>query len=134
MLERTIKESWTSADLEELWKRLSSLNKMNIPFYEQCQVWVHNEGAGERSEEVSVGADGCPPNEGARDQSGEAMPFGAGDYGHSFEMGKALKTLSYEDMYSRNTCCLCSDLPKLPMLTEVSSSSLSFQSFKQIER
>ena len=49
------------------------------------------------------------------------MQYGIGDYGHHFEMTKALKTLSEEDLYSRVTCSLCSDLPRHPMLTDVST-------------
>ena len=55
------------------------------------------------------------------------MRFGAGDFGHSFEMGKALKTLSEEDMYARVTCSICSDLPRVPMLTDVSAIIPSFE-------
>ena len=130
MLEQTIRESWTSADLDELRKRLSSLEKMSKPFYEQCQVWVHQrEEAEERNERASNGADGCHPIEVAGNKSGEAMPFGAGDFGRSFQFGKVLKKLSKEDMYSRNTCSLCLDLPREAVSTEVGLSSL-LPSFK----
>jgi hypothetical protein len=110
MLERTIKESWTSSDVNELLVRLKALGKSNQPFYEQCQVWVTDSeeerlAAIERGEEVP---------------DGETMRYGIGDYGHHFEMTKALKTLSEEDLYSRVTCSLCSDLPRHPMLTDVS--------------
>lgn len=57
----------------------------------------------------------------------ESMPFGLSNYGKKFEMSKALKTLSEEDLYSRVTCALCSDLPHQPMMTDVSFNfSLSF--------
>jgi hypothetical protein len=110
MLERTIKESWTFSDVNELLVRLKALGKSNQPFYEQCQVWVTDSeeerlAAIERGEEVP---------------DGETMRYGIGDYGHHFEMTKALKALSEEDLYSRVTCSLCSDLPRHPMLTDVS--------------
>ena len=109
MLERTIKESWTSSDLKELKSRLKSLGKVNVPFYEQCQVWVDKndeatEAAREKGEEL-----------------GESMPFGISKFGHEFNIDKALKTLSEKDMYSRVTCGLCSDLPRQPTMTDVSS-------------
>lgn len=116
MLERTIRESWTSSDLKELRTRLKSLGKISIPFYEQCQVWIK-----QTEEERQAARDrGEDPNEQGVEQ-GESMRFGAGDYGHSFEMGKALKTLSEEEAYSRVTCSLCSDLPRSPQVTDVSS-------------
>lgn len=114
MLERTIRESWTSSDLDELKARLKSVGKMNVPFYEQCEVWVkqteeERQAARERGED--------PDQQGV--EQGEAMRFGAGDYGHSFEMGKAIKTLSEKEMYARVTCSLCSDLPRTAVATDV---------------
>jgi hypothetical protein len=111
MLERTIRESWTIEDVKELRRRLKALGKSNQPFYEQCQVWATNneeerQAARDRGEEVP---------------DGEAMPYGQGNYGHHFEMTKALRTLNEEELYSRVTCSLCSDLPRQPMMTDVSS-------------
>ena len=114
MLEGTIKNCWTSSDLKELKTRLKSLAKTNLPFYEQCQVWItqteeEREAArarGENPNEVGVG-------------KGEGMSFGASDFGYSFNMNKALKTLSAEEMYARVTCGICSDIPRSPMLTDV---------------
>ena len=60
-------------------------------------------------------------------QIGDSMPFGISDYGHAFKIDRALKTLSEKDMYSRVTCSLCSDLPRSPMLTDVSQSLMLFQ-------
>jgi hypothetical protein len=87
MLERTIRESWTSSDVKELRIRLKALSKSKVPFYEQCQVWASKidedkQAARERGEEVPDGEDL------------EAMPFGISNYGHSFDMIQALKTLS----------------------------------------
>jgi hypothetical protein len=48
------------------------------------------------------------------------MPFGISTFGHEFNIDKALKTLSEKDMYSRVTCSLCLDLPRQPMMTDVS--------------
>jgi hypothetical protein len=67
MLERTIKEAWTSEDVSELKSRSDRLKKDGVnkrPFYEQCQIWVqHSENrrqkarveAMERGEELAEG-------------------------------------------------------------------------------
>jgi hypothetical protein len=129
MLEHTIKNCWTSLDLEELKRRLKSLGEVKVPFYEQCQVWV-TQSKEERQAATARGED--PELQGVERE--KSMRFGAGDFGHSFEMGKALKTLSEEDMYSRNTCSLCSDLPRVPMLTDVRFSLPSSESLISFER
>ncbi|KAG0646207.1 DNA repair rad5 [Hyphodiscus hymeniophilus] len=113
MLERTIKDSWTSSDLKELKRALKSIGKFNKPFYEQCEVWVTQT---EQQREAARARGEDPDQQGVA--KGEGMPFGASDFGHSFKMGKALKTLSQEDMYSRVTCALCSDIPSSPMVTD----------------
>jgi hypothetical protein len=129
MLERTIRESWTSSDLKELRARLKALGKHNVPFYEQCNVWIK-----QTEEERQAAIDGY---EDPNTACGESMPFGAGDYGHSFEMGKVLKTVSEKEAYSRVTCSLCSDLPRSPVVTDVSSAPFSpypnFYKFRRFE-
>lgn len=112
MLERTIKESWNLSDVEELRSRLNSLGKANVRFYEQCKAWV------EKSEEgkLAVAASG---KEAVVDEP-ESMPFGLGDYGYDFKMDKALSTLGEEDLYSKVTCSVCSDIPRSPKMTDVS--------------
>ena len=115
MLEKTIKECWTSSDLKELKDRLNMLAKVNVSFYKQCNVWI------EQTEEEREAATARGENfEQNGISSGEIMRFGISDFGHSFEMNKALKTLKEEDVYSRITCALCSDIPHSPMLTDVS--------------
>ena len=116
MLERTIRESWTAADVKELRTKLKSVGKMNVPFYEQCQIWIK-----QTEEERQAARDRGEDPDQIGVEKGEAMRFGAGDYGHSFEMGKAIKTLSEKEMYARVTCSRCSDLPRSAVVTDVSS-------------
>ncbi|PVH71787.1 hypothetical protein DL98DRAFT_613085 [Cadophora sp. DSE1049] len=108
MLERTIKESWTMEDVQELKTRLAKLNTANRPFYEQCKLWVetseaHRTEARERGEDV--------PDD-------EMLPFGQSSFGHTFDMDKPLGTLDEGVLYKRVTCSLCSDVPTEPMKTD----------------
>jgi len=47
------------------------------------------------------------------------LPFGQGDYGHSFSIEKALSSLSEKELFKRTTCSLCSDLPEKALKTDV---------------
>jgi hypothetical protein len=112
MLERTIKEAWTLEDVEELRARLSRLahaEKLQ-PFYEQTKVWVEQSEA-EREAAKAMGEDV---------KAGELIPFGRSDYGHSFNIDKALGTLSEQEMFDRVVCGLCQDVPLVPVKTDVS--------------
>ena len=114
MLERTIKESWTSEDVAELKSKLHRLSTNVKPFYEQCKVWVEQSEADREAVRAS-GETAAEP--------GEVMPFGRSDYGHSFVINKPLSTLSEKDLYSRVTCSRCSDIPIQPTQTSVSVKS-----------
>lgn len=106
MLEKTIKESWTYEDVNELRTRLEGIKGgLKRPFYTQCHLWV------EKSE---------AERQAARDRGEEMLPFGKGDYGHKFSFDKALSSLSDEQLFARVTCSLCSDLPASPVKTDVS--------------
>ncbi|CZS91311.1 related to protein RIS1 [Rhynchosporium graminicola] len=101
MLERTIKESWTTEDVQELEKLLNKFQTNGKPFYEQCKLWVetneaHREAARDRGEVV---------------QDDEMLPFGRSSFGHTFDMDHALQTLNETDLYERVTCSLCADIP-----------------------
>ncbi|PBP21187.1 hypothetical protein BUE80_DR007992 [Diplocarpon rosae] len=110
MLEHTIKESWTLEDLQELTLRLRKLKDApnSRPFYEQCKLWVEQSEA-RRAERRQRGE--VVPDE-------EMLPFGRSDYGHNFNMEKALKTLDEEELFKRVTCSICSDFPMEPMRTD----------------
>ena len=110
MLERTIKESWTAEDVAELNSKLTRLSANAKPFYEQCKVWVE-ESEAEREAARARGESVAEP--------GEVMPFGRSDFGRSFELDKALTTLSEKELYSRVTCSICSDVPIQPTQTSV---------------
>jgi hypothetical protein len=117
MLERTIRESWTSEDVNELRRRLNRLKVVSsLPFYEQCRLWV-SQGEEERkaSQEARDRGEDVPQTLGA-------MPFGIGNYGHAFSMDKALRTLNDKNMWERVTCAICSDIPMQPTTTDVISS------------
>ncbi|KAI9051714.1 hypothetical protein LZ554_004754 [Drepanopeziza brunnea f. sp. 'monogermtubi'] len=108
MLERTIKESWTTEDLHELQSGLGKLKNNARPFYEQCKVWVEQSEA-RRNERRDRGED--VPDD-------EMLPFGRSDYGREFNMEKVLKTLNEQELYGRVTCSICSDLPIDPTQTD----------------
>lgn len=114
MLERTIKESWTSEDLNELRRRFARLHKTNgdTPFYKQCKVWVSHSEA-DRRNQAAIEKGDKPP------EMLEVMPFGRGDYGHRFRIDKALATLKSEALYERVICAICSDFPTQPNVTDV---------------
>ncbi|KAI9649741.1 hypothetical protein NHQ30_002322 [Ciborinia camelliae] len=105
MLERTMKESWTTEDVEFLRAELRKYQISNIPFYEQCKLWVS------QSEEERAAAR-------ARGERGaEAIPFGLSEFGESFQFDKALDSLNDEELYTRITCHICSDVPNQPVIT-----------------
>ncbi|QSZ30260.1 hypothetical protein DSL72_004782 [Monilinia vaccinii-corymbosi] len=105
MLERTMKESWTTEDVELLRGELKKQGIRRIPFYEQCKLWVS------QSEEERAAAR-------ARDERGaEAIPFGLSEFGDSFIFDKALDSLNDEELYTRITCHICSDVPNQPIIT-----------------
>ncbi|KAH7309256.1 SNF2 family N-terminal domain-containing protein [Rhexocercosporidium sp. MPI-PUGE-AT-0058] len=108
MLERTIKESWTMEDVQELRVRLAKLQQLDRPFYEQCKLWVETSEAS-RAEARDRGED-LPDD--------EMLPFGQSSYGHTFDMDRALKTLNETELYERVTCSLCSDVPIEPLKTD----------------
>ena len=128
MLERTIKEAWTSADLKELKNKLSELKGDSRRFYEQCKVWV----------DQSVQAQALFTTSGAASTSGESgllnneivtniladqdgdmpMRFGSSNFGYEFNMKKAFKSLNEKNLWSREICRLCSDLPSRAQSTD----------------
>ena len=114
MLERTIRESWTSEDVHELQTRFKQLKKNDTPFYEQCKIWVsQSEEERKKAQEAKEKGEVVP-------DSLETMPFGRSTYGHKFRMDKALGTLKEKELYSRVVCCICSDIPSVPTATDVS--------------
>lgn len=119
MLERTIRESWTSEDVRELRSKLAKLKKTHIAFYDQCKIWVQSEEDRKKAQEARDSGKDVPQNL-------EAMPFGRGTYGHKFTMDKALKTLNSVELFERLVCPLCSDLPMAPTVTEVSHIANSY--------
>lgn len=108
MLERTMRESWTTEDVEQLRKELARFANTNVTFYEQCELWV-TESAKERAEAIARGEKGA-----------EAIPFGSSKFGESFKFDSALDSLNEEELYARITCHLCSDFPTQPVITTVS--------------
>jgi hypothetical protein len=114
MLERTIRESWTSEDLNDLRRKLSRLATDHTPFYEQCKLWVT------QSEEERKAAQEARDRGEQAPGALEAMPFGRSDYGHKFVMDKAIASLSEKQLYERVVCSLCSDIPMQPTSTDVS--------------
>ena len=114
MLERTIKESWTSEDVAQLKKILGRLSQSAKPFYEQCELWV-TQSEKERAEARERGE--------AEPENAPKVPFGLSDYGDKFEFDKALETLREDELYSRVTCKICSDFPIEPLITTVRSFS-----------
>jgi len=113
MLERTIRESWTSEDVHELQTRLKQRKKDQTPFYDQCKIWVcQSEEERKKAQEAKERGEAVP-------ESLETMQFGRSDYGHKFRMDKALVTLGEKELYSRVVCCLCSDIPSVPTATDV---------------
>jgi hypothetical protein len=117
MMERTIREAWTSEDVHELHTRLLRLKKDNTPFYEKCKLWVsQSEEERRKAKEARERHEEAPP-------SLEAMPFGKSKFGHKFRLDKALVSLSskkQQEMYGRVVCSLCSDIPQDPLSTDVS--------------
>ncbi|ESZ97694.1 hypothetical protein SBOR_1881 [Sclerotinia borealis F-4128] len=105
MLERTMKESWTTEDVELLRKELRNHRIPNVPFYEQCKLWV-SQSEEEREAAMARGEKGA-----------EAIPFGLSNFGESFHFDKALDSLNDEELYTRITCHLCSDVPNQPIIT-----------------
>ncbi|RDL39913.1 uncharacterized protein BP5553_04253 [Venustampulla echinocandica] len=107
MLERTIKESWTSDDVAELKDKLSQLNSSptHRPFYEQTRVWVNE---AEASRAKSSAGEGIPEGQ---------LSFGRGSYGTNFNMDKALEMLSEKELYASINCGICQDVPQEPMGT-----------------
>ncbi|TVY73260.1 putative ATP-dependent helicase [Lachnellula suecica] len=107
MLERTIKEAWTLEDLNELKDKLGKLGaRGSKPFYEQTRIWVlaseaARAAARERGEEP-----------------GPLLPFGRGDYGDRFDMGKAINSLSETELHQRVNCGFCGDMPTETMETD----------------
>ena len=124
MLEYTIKEAWTSADLKELKKKLSQLKVESKPFYEQCKVWVNQSVQARTLAEASAASGGELANNElvtnimANQDGSVPMRFGTGTYGHDFNMNKAFRTLNEKVLWSRETCRLCSDLPDRPHSTD----------------
>ena len=112
MLERTIRDMWSIEDVQALRLRLSRLNDEGSsgPFYEQVKVWV---GQPSISDETTV------------------LPFGQGDFGHSFKFGKALDTLNETEMMERLTCGICSDFPVNAQKTPVSLSASYFVNYPE---
>ena len=99
-----MRECWTSEDLEELVSRLSRLKNRDSPFFAQCNAWV-----GQTEDQRRAANEARDRGEYVPDMS-ESMAFGKSNYGHSFDMDKALATLSEEDMFPRVICTLCSDI------------------------
>ena len=128
MLECTIKEAWTSADLKELKHKFSQLKNNTRPFYEKCRVWVNESVQAKSVVNASVADSESQPsgvenNEVvtkilADQEGGVPMRFGSSTYGHKFNMKKAFKTLNEKKLWSRETCRLCSDLPDRPQSTD----------------
>lgn len=108
MLERTMKESWTTEDVELLRGELKKQGISRIPFYEQCKLWV-TQSEEERAAAIARGEEGA-----------EAIPFGLSEFGNSFKFDKALDSLNDEELYTRITCHICSDVPNQPIITTVS--------------
>ncbi|TGO33394.1 hypothetical protein BHYA_0248g00010 [Botrytis hyacinthi] len=108
MLERTMRESWTTEDVERLRKELGKFKDTNVAFYEQCKLWV-TESEEERAEAIARGEKGA-----------EAIPFGLSKFGESFKFDSALDSLNEEELYTRITCHLCSDVPNEPVITDCS--------------
>ncbi|TGO68172.1 hypothetical protein BOTNAR_0029g00400 [Botryotinia narcissicola] len=108
MLERTMRESWTTEDVERLRKELGKFKDTNVAFYEQCKLWV-TESEEERAETIARGEKGA-----------EAIPFGLSKFGESFKFDSALDSLNEEELYTRITCHLCSDVPNEPVITDCS--------------
>ncbi|KAF7872861.1 uncharacterized protein EAF02_008932 [Botrytis sinoallii] len=108
MLERTMRESWTTEDVERLRKELGKFKDSNVAFYEQCKLWV-TESEEERAEAIARGEKGA-----------EAIPFGLSKFGESFKFDSALDSLNEEELYTRITCHLCSDVPNEPVITNCS--------------
>jgi len=128
MLEYTIKEAWTSADLNELKKKFSQLKTNTQPFYEQCKVWV-NQSVQARNLIAASGTDPAIVENGAANndvitnifadqEAGVPMRFGSSTYGHTFDMQKAFKSLNEKDLWSRETCRLCTDVPSRARITD----------------
>ena len=115
MLERAIRESWTSEDVAELQRKLTSLSSNTKPFYEQCKVWVA-ESEAERTR-LKEG----DPIATEKDENGVLMPFGQADFGRHFSMDQALSTLNTKKLFKRVMCWICSDLPIAPHITSVCS-------------
>ncbi|KAJ8060331.1 hypothetical protein OCU04_010665 [Sclerotinia nivalis] len=108
MLERTMRESWTTEDVEQLRRELGKFAGTNVTFYEQCKLWV-TQSAEERAEAIAKGEKGA-----------EAIPFGISKFGESFKFDSALDSLNEEELYTRITCHLCSDVPNEPIITTCS--------------
>ncbi|TGO88669.1 hypothetical protein BPOR_0148g00020 [Botrytis porri] len=106
MLERTMRESWTTEDVERLRKELGKFKDSNVAFYEQCKLWV-TESEEERAEAIARGEKGA-----------EAIPFGLSKFGESFKFDSALDSLNEAELYTRITCHLCSDVPNEPVITD----------------
>lgn len=108
MLERTMRESWTTEDVEQLRRELGKFADSNITFYEQCKIWV-TQSEEERAEAIAKGEKGA-----------EAIHFGISKFGESFKFDSALDSLNEEELYTRITCHLCSDVPNEPIITTCS--------------
>jgi hypothetical protein len=108
MLERTIRECWDISDVRKLKSWLERLGRTKTPFYKQCQVWVRSTENGINDVEMGLN---------------EAMEIGQGDYGHSFNMTKALDTINEKELDERLVCSRCFDIPKIPVVIDVSLSS-----------
>lgn len=108
MLERTIKESWTSEDVDHFHRQLSHLAASAKPFYEQCKIWVAQRENDRHIAKMN-----------GQEESGEAKPFGISEFGSKFQFDKALDTLNQKELYSRITCNICSDVPTDPFITSV---------------
>lgn len=113
MLEQTIKDCWTSQDVQELRQRLSALENDHTPFYEQCKAWVTKSEYERRTEREAR-----ERGEFVTDMP-ESMPFGRSDYGHSFKLDKVFGTLNEEQMNARVLCAICCDIPDQATITDV---------------
>jgi hypothetical protein len=108
MLERTIKESWTLEDVDQLSRQLSRFSSSAKPFYQQCKIWV---AQSEAERKIA--------RENGQGDSEKTKPFGISEFGSKFQFDKALDTLNHEELYSRITCNICSDVPANPVITSV---------------
>lgn len=96
MMERTIKESWTPEDVEQLKERLKALGtRASLPFYERTKQWVTAKNIKKENRDNSA--------------------FGKGSFGSLFSLGKALGALSETQLSAQLQCGICEDVPTIPV-------------------